>query len=179
MKFPLLIVLVAGAVIGIAAVSSDAEQRKAGDAQDQQQDQPHAQVQSKDRMHDKARIQSQDSSKLEDEGIYGHELMSREELNQYRIELRKQGTAGEREQFQHEHEERMRERAALQHKDLVPPGQGPIYGGNLMSVEERNEYRERLRLIESDEEKTRFEAQHREEMQQRAQALKLEIEDAE
>lgn len=46
-----------------------------------------------------------------------------------------------------------------------------IYGGELMSVEERNQYREQLRLTESDPEaQTRFKAQHQEEMQRRARA---------
>ena len=53
-------------------------------------------------------------------------------------------------------------------------GNGPdsdIYGHQLMSVQERNQYREQLRLAESDpEKKTRFEAQHREQMQARAKA---------
>jgi hypothetical protein len=40
-----------------------------------------------------------------------------------------------------------------------------------MSVEERNQYREQLRLAESDpQQKTRLEANHREEMQVRARA---------
>ncbi len=179
MKFPLLIVLVAAAAIAVAAVSSDAEQRKAGGMQDRQQDQPQTQLHDKDRLHDQERVRLQDSSELNDEDIYGHELMSREELNQYRLEFRKQVTAEERARFQHEHEERMRERAALQGKDLVPPGQGPIYGEKLMSVEERNEYRERLRLIDYEEERLRIEAQHRKAMQKRAQALQVKIEDAE
>lgn len=46
-----------------------------------------------------------------------------------------------------------------------------IYGHELMSVQERNRYREQLRLVESDpEQKTRFLAQHREQMQARAKA---------
>ena len=48
-----------------------------------------------------------------------------------------------------------------------------------MSAEELNQYRERLRLIKSEEERLKFEAQHREEMQKRAQALQIKIEDAE
>ena len=44
--------------------------------------------------------------------------------------------------------------------------QGGDYGGALMwSVEERNQYREQLRLIESDQERLQFMAKHREEMQ--------------
>jgi len=179
MKYPLLLVLITGAAIAVAAVSTDAEQRKGGASQGQQQDQSQTQLHDKDRQQDKDRVRLQEPADIDDGAVYGHELMSREELNRYRVELSKQGTAEARERFQHEHEERMRERAAQQGKDLVPPGQGPIYGGNLMSVEERNEYRERLRTLSSDEERARFEAQHRDEMQKRAQALQTEIEDAE
>jgi len=61
-------------------------------------------------------------------------------------------------------------------------GNGPdsdIYGHELMSVQERNQYREQLRLVESDpEKKTRFEAQHREQMQSRAKAQGAVIDDA-
>ena len=53
-------------------------------------------------------------------------------------------------------------------------GNGPdsdIYGHEMMTVQERNQYREQLRLVESDpEQKTRFLAQHREQMQARAKA---------
>jgi len=47
------------------------------------------------------------------------------------------------------------------------PGQG-IYGGNLMTVEERNQYREQLRKLETDRDRAQFEARHREQMQLRA-----------
>ena len=60
-------------------------------------------------------------------------------------------------------------------------GNGPdsdIYGHEMMTVEERNRYREQLRLVESDpEEKTRFLAQHREQMQVRARAQGAVIDD--
>ena len=61
-------------------------------------------------------------------------------------------------------------------KQAYAPGtaSGPdsdIYGHELMSVQERNRYREQLKLVESDpEQKTRFLAQHREQMQARAKA---------
>ena len=55
-----------------------------------------------------------------------------------------------------------------------------IYGGELMSVEERNQYREQLRLTESDPEaQTRFKAQHQEEMQRRAKAQGVVLDDPE
>ena len=68
-----------------------------------------------------------------------------------------------------------REQIQQQQQIHVPgTGKGPdsdIYGHELMSVQERNQYREQLRLVESDpEQKTRFLAQHREQMQVRAKA---------
>jgi hypothetical protein len=121
----------------------------------------------------------QGPSRLKDEEIYGHELMSTDEIARYRQELGQQMTAAERARFNHEHEERMRKRAMERSRDLVPPGQGPIYGGKLMSVEERNEYREALRNMRSEAERAQFEARHREEIQKRARALRIDLEEAE
>lgn len=57
-------------------------------------------------------------------------------------------------------------------------GDPEIYGGAMMSEQERNQYREQLRLIGSDEqERTRFLAQHREEMQKRAKTRGVELDD--
>lgn len=66
----------------------------------------------------------------------------------------------------------------------APDGNGngnqQIYGSELMSVEERNQYREQLRLAESDPEaKTRLMEQHREKMQIRAKEQGVEIEQPE
>ena len=87
-------------------------------------------------------------------------------------------TRQERERLQLQHEKRMQERALKQNKDLVPPGQGKIYGGELMSVQERNAYREQQRLHDSEGGMEKFQAQHREEMQKRATALGRDIEEA-
>jgi Ni/Co efflux regulator RcnB len=54
-----------------------------------------------------------------------------------------------------------------------------IYGEELMSPEERSQYREQMRRMESEEERLKFQAQHREKMDARAKALALEIEEAE
>ena len=54
-----------------------------------------------------------------------------------------------------------------------------IFGYKLMSPEELHQYRERHRLMKTEEERARFEMEHREQMQKRAQALDVEIEDAE
>ena len=121
----------------------------------------------------------QDPSKMKNEEIYGNQLMSDGERKQYRNGLGEANTQEARQEFQARHEETIRNRAQQQGQDLVPPGQGPVYGGEFMSVQERNEYRERLRLIDSDTERQQFQARHREQMNERAHALNLEVEEAE
>lgn len=59
---------------------------------------------------------------------------------------------------------------------------GDIYGQNMMTEQERNQYREQLRLLDKQEDKQKFAAQHREKMQARAKAQGItpeEIEEAE
>ncbi len=139
----------------------------------------HDQDQDRDRVQDRDRLHVTDPASLRDEDIYGSALMTEEELKQYRNQLMNMETVEAREQYQARHEAKMQERAQLQGKDLVPPGQGPIYGGELMTVQERNEYREQLRQMQSDEEREAFQARHHEQMNLRAKALELDIEEAE
>jgi hypothetical protein len=133
---------------------------------------------SDDPQQDRDRDRLQDPAKMQDGDIYGNELMSNTERKQYRKELGNYGTQESRGQYQARHEERLQKRALQQGKDLVPPGQGQIYGGEFMSVQERNQYREQLRLVESDQEREQFHAQHRDRVNQRAKALDLEVQDA-
>lgn len=66
-------------------------------------------------------------------------------------------------------EQRDRDQDRQQDRIHQPDNADVIYGGDLMSEQERNRYREQLRLTESDPEaRNRFLARHREEMQQRA-----------
>ena len=72
-------------------------------------------------------------------------------------------------------QEQGREQARQQEQIHVPgEGNGPdsdIYGHEMMTIEERNQYREQLRLVESDPDaKNRFLKQHQEQMQVRARA---------
>jgi hypothetical protein len=172
MRQILRISVVVALALGLSAYGGAGGQQKGGGSD---RAQPIEQQQAQDRM----RIETQDRVWIRDEEVYGHELMTRQELNQYREQMQKMQTARAREQFQAQHEEKMRERALQQNKDIVPPGQGPIYRGELMSVQERNEYREQLRIIESEEERAGFLARHREKMDQRAEAVHEETEEAE
>jgi hypothetical protein len=133
---------------------------------------------SDDPRQDRDRDRLQDPAKMRDGDIYGNELMNNTERKRYRKELGNYGTQESREQYQARHEEKLQKRALQQGKDLVPPGQGRIYGGEFMSVQERNQYREQLRLIESNQEREQFHAQHRDRVNQRAKALDLEVQDA-
>ena len=132
-----------------------------------------------DRDQDQDRTKLQNPSKMKNEDIYGNELMTARERKQYRKELGMSDTQQSRNEFQAQHEQKMQERALQRGQDLIPPGQGPIHGGEFMSVQERNEYREQLRLLDSDQQREAFKAQHRDRMHQRANALGLEVEEAE
>jgi hypothetical protein len=131
--------------------------------------------------HDRDRIQDRthapDFANLSDQDIYGNELMSAEERNQYRKQLQTASSSEQRARIEAQHRQEMQVRANRQGVDIAPPGQG-IYGGAMMSVEERNRYREQRRLLESDPEKrAKFEQQHQEKMQLRAKAKGLPFDD--
>ncbi|MDZ7770627.1 MAG: hypothetical protein U5K38_16950 [Woeseiaceae bacterium] len=128
----------------------------------------------RDQDRDQDRTNMQDPSKMKNEEIYGNQLMSDAERKQYLYELGEASTPQARKEFQARHEETMRQRARQQDKDLVPPGQGKIYGGELMSMQERNEYREQLRFMESETERQQLQVQHRERMDVRAHEINLE-----
>ena len=166
--------IAAGLALALAAVSGAADQgRGGGPDTDRKQ-----QIKQEQRM-DQQMDQQMDQVHMRDADIYGHELMTRNELEKYRKRVKELNTVEARERFKIQHEAKMQERAKQQGKDLVPPGQGPIYRGELMTVQERNEFREQLRVAGSEDDRTRLLAQHREKMDQRAQALDLEKEEAE
>ena len=168
--------VVAILALGLSAFAGAGGQQKGGGS-DRAQPVQQQGTQDQDRM--RTRDETRDRATLRDEEIYGHELMSKQELNQYRKELQTMNSAKKREQFQAQHEEKMRARALQQNRDIVPPGQGPIYRGDMMTVQERNEYREQLRRIESEQERAEFLARHREEMNKRVESVQKETEEAE
>jgi hypothetical protein len=72
--------------------------------------------------------------------------------------------------------DRTRDQDRTNAPDTAPQGEGKIYGSELMSEQEQNQYREQLRLIGQDPEKrAQFMAQHRQEMQKRAKAKGVEL----
>ena len=201
MRHRLSISIILASVLALAFITVDAQQGQGGGSgdrdqqmdrdydrdmdrdrdydRDMDQDRDRDQLRGHDQDQDRDRLHVTDPASMRDDDIYGSAMMSEEELKQYRNQLMNMESVEAREQYQIKHEAKMQERAQLQGKDLVPPGQGPIYGGELMTAQERNEYREQLRHMDSDAEREKFQAQHREQMNLRAKALEREIEEAE
>jgi opacity protein-like surface antigen len=61
-----------------------------------------------------------------------------------------------------------REQAQTQTQASKGAGEG-IYGGNLMTAQERNQYRAEFGALKTDEERLEYKARHREKMELRAQ----------
>lgn len=129
----------------------------------------------RDRLQDRTHVP--DFAKLKDGEIYGSEVMTRSERNEYRREMGRANTDEERDQVRARHQAEMQARAQERDVELKAASEGPIYGRSLLSQEERNQYREQLRVMESDEERQQFMAQHREEVQARAKARGVPFDD--
>ena len=72
--------------------------------------------------------------------------------------------------------DQVRQQDRIHMPDQAGPDDEKIYGHELMSTEERNQYREQLRLVGEDPEKrTRFIAEHQEKMQLRAEAQGVDL----
>lgn len=91
-------------------------------AQDQDRDRDKLQTQDKDQTRDKLQTRDQ----IRDRDIYGSQLMTTEERNEYRAKMRAAKTAQEREQIRKEHHERMKVRA--KEKGVTIPDEPPERG---------------------------------------------------
>lgn len=128
----------------------------------------------RDRIQDRTHVP--DFAKLSDQDIYGNEVMTAQERNAYRKQLQKANSDERRESIEARHRYEMQVRAENQGVKLAPPGKG-IYGGAIMTVQERNQYREQLRLVESDpQQRTQFLAKHQEKMQIRSKSQGIALE---
>jgi len=88
-----------------------------------------------------AQVQSRDAMQMQDrDRVYGYELMTPQERNEYQTRMRALKTEQEREAFRLEHHNKMQERAKAQGKTLPPappagsgmgPGMGPGGGGGM------------------------------------------------
>lgn len=199
-----LLIAVVLALIAIPSVLVSAQERHGADRVDQvdrdrnfdrdrgqDRDRDRGQDRDRDRAFDRDRLTMRgqprdwdrlgfrDLSGMKDQDIYGYDYMTAEERENYRDQLRSINSLDDRQKFQAKHEERMQERALKSGGDLVPPGQGSVYGGEFMTVQERNRFRERLRRFDTGKERQEFLAKHRNRMDERARALGYEIRETE
>ena len=81
----------------------------------------------------------------------------------------------DQERLQTRERDRTQDQAQTQTKASAGGGEG-IYGGNLMTVQERNQYRAELGGLQDEQQRKEYEARHREQMQLRAKERGIEPE---
>ena len=97
-------------------------------AADQLRDQTQDRLHDQDQLKDQDRLRDQD--RLQDHTpIYGSQLMTQQERNEYRAKMRTAKTAKERERLRYEHHERMQERA--KERGVTLPAEPPVRGGGM------------------------------------------------
>ena len=90
-------------------------------------------------------------------------------MDQERLQTR------ERDRTQDQAQAQTQTQAQTQAKAAAGGGEG-IYGGNLMTVQERNQYRAELGGLQDEQQRKEYEARHREQMQLRAKERGIEPE---
>jgi hypothetical protein len=114
----------AGTLIFTAGVALAADQdQDRTRLQDQDQTKDQIQDQTKDRIQDRTQDQDRDR-------IYGSQLMTQQERNEYRNRMRSAKTAEERQQIREEHHERMKVRA--KERGVTIPNDPPMKQGGGM-----------------------------------------------
>jgi hypothetical protein len=110
----LLPLVLAGAFASVPAIAQDKERDR-----------------DRDQTREPASTQARDRDQLRDRDIFGHELMTAKERNDFRARMRSAKTAQERDQIRAEHHEQMMARAkerGVKIPDAPPPGRGPGSG---------------------------------------------------
>lgn len=90
-------------------------------------DQDQLQTPDKNQTRDEDRLRTRDQ--VQSRQIYGAQLMTRQERNEYRARMRAAKTVQEREQIRKEHHERMKERA--KERGVTLPDEPPVRGGGM------------------------------------------------
>lgn len=108
--------------------------------------------------------------KLGDEPIYGGELMTKRQRKEYRTMLQEAGSAARREQLMASHREAMANHA-WEHG--IFPGREPVYGGHMMTEQERANFRQQMQSAGSAAAREQIRAEHRNLIQERARLYDL------
>jgi hypothetical protein len=107
-----------------------------------------------------------DRDQLRNRDIFGSELMTRGERNEYRERIAAMTSVQEWARFKAEHQTDMLARARERGVDLPRP----LYGQQLMTDQEREQLQQRLNAAGTEQARRQIEAEHRELVQQRARA---------
>jgi hypothetical protein len=81
---------------------------------DRDRSQDHGRADQKDQMQGQDRAKTKDQVQLKDRDIYGYQLMTEQERNEYREQLKKAETSQDRQQITAEHGEKLQARAESQ-----------------------------------------------------------------
>lgn len=120
MKHTSMIPVIATSLFCLSTISLAADQ-----VQDKARGQDQLQTQDQTKTQDKDQLRTQDQ--LQDKQIYGHQLMSAEERNQFRQKMMTAKTVEEREQIRAEHHKTMQARAKA--KGINLPDEPPMHRG--------------------------------------------------
>jgi hypothetical protein len=101
--------------------------------------------------------------------------MTREERREYRNRMGEMATVQEWARYRAEHQTRMTARAREQGVELP----APYYGQQMMTDQEREQLRDRLRNAASNQERERIRAEHRVRMQERAREHQIPLSELE
>lgn len=122
LKKSLLISVISGTVLSMGLAMAADQDR------DQLQDQTRDQI--KDQTPDQLKDRDQDRDRLQDQDrIYGSQLMTRQERNEFRARMRAAKTVQEREQIRNQHHEQMQIRA--KERGVTLPDEPPARGGGM------------------------------------------------
>jgi hypothetical protein len=93
-------------------------------------DQEQTKTQTQDQIQQQIKIQDQERDRTRDrDRIYGSQLMTPQERNDYQIKMRSMKTEQEREAYRLEHHKQMQERA--HQRGLNLPDSPPVKGGGM------------------------------------------------
>ena len=162
-------------LFAVAALALDASYAQGSGSGGGRQNQPmpqkqRGQGQMQQGMHQQSHMSQQQKhmrEQMPDNGMYGHEMMTAEEREQYRERLASASSDREWSQIRAEHQREMQARAKAQGKKLDPP----IFGEHMMTMEERHRYTQRMQSATTDAERARIQQEHQQQMMQRAEEM--------
>jgi hypothetical protein len=107
--------------------------------------------------------------------IYGQYMLTTEEQARYREQLRTATNEQARIRVREQEQNTVRARAG----ELGVAAPDPIYGQQLMTEQEQQQYRDRVRAATGEQDRQRIQAEHRTQMQERARQHQIPVDDLE